>query len=73
MKSTVLTKPMAMRNNHRATINDPFRRAPKCQAHRNNHDYRQPMPPSHQIRYPVLFALLVAVVALLTLNFLMQI
>lgn len=72
MKSAVLTKPMAMRNN-RSAINDPFRRAPKFQARRNNHEHRQPMPPSHQMRYPVLFALLVAVVALLTLNFLMQI
>lgn len=71
MKSALLTKPMAVRNNS-AMVNDPFRRAPRCQA-RRNHPKQQPvMPCDQQIRYPVLFAVLLTLIAMATLNFMMQ-
>lgn len=70
MKSGLLTKPMAVRNT-RPVINDPTRRAPRCQAQRKP-ARRPPMPPDHQLRYPVLLAVVLCMLALAFLNFAMQ-
>ena len=72
MKNNVITKSMAVRNvrTPRTTL-DPFRLRPAQQAKFNRHP--EPMPPGSQLRYPVLFALALCMLALAVINFAMLI
>lgn len=74
MKYPLLTKSMAARKVHPVTyINDPFRPRPRCQARFNTPPERDDvMPPSSQLRWPVLFAVVLCAFALAFLNFAMQ-
>lgn len=71
MKNNQVTKSMAVRNVRPCNkAIDPFRQRSSCQA-RFNVPECQKMPRSSQIRYPILFALIVSVFALSVLNFAM--
>lgn len=79
MKNTLLTKPMATFNRRQPVLMDGMRAPFRVQAIRNTCPENIPlvaqptMPPESQLRYPVLFAVLLLIVAMFTLNFIMQI
>ncbi|MFB5948411.1 hypothetical protein [Klebsiella pasteurii] len=73
MKNNAVTKSMAVRNIRPvATVVDPFRPRPERQARFNSAPAFSPMPPSSQLRYPVLFAMVLCFMALGILNFAMM-
>lgn len=78
MKNTLLTKPMATFNCRQPVLVDGMRAPFREQAIRNTHPENIPpvaqplMPPECQLRYPVLFAVLLLIVAMFTLNFIMR-
>lgn len=78
MKTTTLTKPMAVINRRRPVLTDGMRVIPGSQAILRSHPentlpaVKPPMPPESQLRYPVLFAVLLLIVAMFTLNFIMR-
>lgn len=73
MKKNVVTKSMAVRNVRPAAVAvDPFRPRPSCQARFNSAPACASMPPSSQLRYPVLFAVVLCFLALGFLNFAMM-
>lgn len=73
MKNNVVTKSMARRNIRPVvTVLDPFRSRPTCQATFASRAHALPMPPSSQLRYPVLFAVMLCFLALGVINFAMM-
>lgn len=74
MKTHALTKSMAIRNTRPAiSINDPFRPRHRIQARFNQRSgLPDTMPASSQLRWPVLFAVVLCALALAFLNFAMQ-
>lgn len=70
MKNNAVTKSMAVRNIRPVTTAvDPFRPRPVCQARFNSAPASTAMPPSSQLRYPVLFAVVLCFMALGIINF----
>ena len=73
MKNNVVTKSMARRNIRPVSVAvDPFRPRPVSQATFTQRSRPSTMPPSSQLRYPVLFAVMLCFLALGILNFAMM-
>lgn len=73
MKTNVVTKSMATRNVRPVTTAiDPFRPHPTRQARFNSAPIAAAVLPSSQLRYPVMFAVVLCFLALGILNFAMM-